>query len=167
NNQEMAYLQETIKQQRSEIESLNRQINNLGNTLTLEINRSKALKLANDSEKQRIEKLERQLVALKNEQGNLEKQYVERQTVLSDQLETRQKLAKDLQQPATARSHKGDVAVSEKDAAQHAQSAAAAGFQHVVTKGENLSSISVYYYGTPNRWIDIYNANHKLIPDKE
>ncbi len=38
--------------------------------------------------------------------------------------------------------------------------------RHTVREGENLGIISTYYYGTPNRWIDIYNANRKAIPDK-
>lgn len=37
---------------------------------------------------------------------------------------------------------------------------------HVVAEGDTLSSISMQYYGTPNRWIDVYNANRKMIPNK-
>lgn len=39
-------------------------------------------------------------------------------------------------------------------------------YQHTVQEGENLGIISTYYYGTPNRWIDIYNANRKAILDQ-
>jgi nucleoid-associated protein YgaU len=46
------------------------------------------------------------------------------------------------------------------------QSTQQAGIKHTVKRGENLSMISTYYYGSPNRWIDIYNANKKSIPDK-
>lgn len=38
---------------------------------------------------------------------------------------------------------------------------------HKVTSGESLTSISVYYYGNPDRWIDIYNVNRKVITDKD
>lgn len=36
---------------------------------------------------------------------------------------------------------------------------------HVVAEGENLNNISMKYYGTPNRWADIYHANLDLISD--
>ncbi|MBK9127297.1 MAG: LysM peptidoglycan-binding domain-containing protein [Phycisphaerales bacterium] len=36
---------------------------------------------------------------------------------------------------------------------------------HVVSRGETLSSISRQYYGTPNRWRDIWNANKAKVPD--
>ncbi len=30
---------------------------------------------------------------------------------------------------------------------------------HIVAEGDSLSRISLRYYGTPNRWQDIYDAN--------
>ncbi len=37
---------------------------------------------------------------------------------------------------------------------------------HKVKHGETLTTISVAYYGTPNRWIDIYNANTDQLKSK-
>lgn len=37
---------------------------------------------------------------------------------------------------------------------------------HQVEKGETLSSISKYYYGTPNGWRDIYEANKDKMVNK-
>ncbi len=37
---------------------------------------------------------------------------------------------------------------------------------HTVSKGETLSSISEYYYGTPDRWVEIFKTNRNAIPDK-
>ncbi|MEQ8755213.1 MAG: DUF4157 domain-containing protein [Coleofasciculus sp. G1-WW12-02] len=37
--------------------------------------------------------------------------------------------------------------------------------QHVVMKGETLSSISQKYYGTPNKWNEIFKANKNKIKD--
>ena len=34
---------------------------------------------------------------------------------------------------------------------------------HTVARGETLSIISKKYYGTPNRWKDIYNANRGVM----
>ena len=36
---------------------------------------------------------------------------------------------------------------------------------HIVTKNENLSSISQQHYGTPNRWQKILQANRDVIKD--
>lgn len=37
--------------------------------------------------------------------------------------------------------------------------------KHQVGKGDTLTSISVLYYGTPNRWKEIYDANKHQIPN--
>lgn len=37
---------------------------------------------------------------------------------------------------------------------------------HKVEKGETLSSISRHYYGTPNRWQEIYEANRDKMVNK-
>ena len=37
---------------------------------------------------------------------------------------------------------------------------------HTVKHGESLSSISTHYYGTPSRWIDIFEANRSLLKTK-
>lgn len=37
---------------------------------------------------------------------------------------------------------------------------------YVVKKGDNLSKISQRVYGTPNKWMVIYNANKSQIPNK-
>jgi nucleoid-associated protein YgaU len=34
---------------------------------------------------------------------------------------------------------------------------------HVVAEGDSLTRISLRYYGTPNRWQDIYNANRDVL----
>ena len=34
---------------------------------------------------------------------------------------------------------------------------------HTVTEGDSLSRISMRYYGTPNRWQEIYNANRDVL----
>ena len=34
---------------------------------------------------------------------------------------------------------------------------------HVVAEGESLSRISMRYYGTANRWQDIYDANRDIL----
>jgi nucleoid-associated protein YgaU len=39
--------------------------------------------------------------------------------------------------------------------------------KHVVMKGETLSSISQKYYGTPDKWEDIYKANKVRIKDPD
>ena len=36
---------------------------------------------------------------------------------------------------------------------------------HIVADGENLNNISMKYYGTSNRWKDIYEANTDVIKD--
>lgn len=37
---------------------------------------------------------------------------------------------------------------------------------HTVADGENLSLISKRYYNTPNRWMEIYNANRDVLPNE-
>jgi nucleoid-associated protein YgaU len=37
---------------------------------------------------------------------------------------------------------------------------------HVIALGETLSGISRLYYGTPNRWPDIFAANRDVIRDE-
>ena len=37
---------------------------------------------------------------------------------------------------------------------------------HTVQAGDTLSSISRKYYGTPNRWRDIYEANRDILPNE-
>jgi nucleoid-associated protein YgaU len=37
---------------------------------------------------------------------------------------------------------------------------------HTVQAGDTLSSISRKFYGTPNRWRDIYNANRDILPNE-
>ena len=34
---------------------------------------------------------------------------------------------------------------------------------HTVAEGDSLSRISMRYYGTPNRWQEIYNANRDVL----
>ena len=34
---------------------------------------------------------------------------------------------------------------------------------HTVTEGDSLTRISLRYYGTPNRWQDIYDANRDVL----
>jgi nucleoid-associated protein YgaU len=34
---------------------------------------------------------------------------------------------------------------------------------HTVADGDSLSRISLRYYGTPNRWQDIFNANRDVL----
>lgn len=38
---------------------------------------------------------------------------------------------------------------------------------HTVDSGENLSSISLLHYGTPNRWREIFNANRDVMKDED
>lgn len=38
--------------------------------------------------------------------------------------------------------------------------------KHVVSKGDTLTGISLKYYGTSKRWMEIYEANKERIPDK-
>ncbi|WP_024892119.1 LysM peptidoglycan-binding domain-containing protein [Luteimonas huabeiensis] len=38
---------------------------------------------------------------------------------------------------------------------------------HTVAKGENLSAISKQYYGSPNHWKDIFEANRDQLDDPD
>jgi nucleoid-associated protein YgaU len=46
-----------------------------------------------------------------------------------------------------------------------AEPAPRGGRVHVVARGETLSSISKQYYGTANRWREIWDANRGKVPD--
>ncbi len=59
---------------------------------------------------------------------------------------------------------KTHLAQNEKTLPKSSQPAAAANIRtHIVQKGETLSQISVRYFGTPNRWKAIYDANRERI----
>jgi len=36
---------------------------------------------------------------------------------------------------------------------------------HVVVDGDTLTKISLQYYGTANRWREIYDANRNVLPN--
>jgi len=38
---------------------------------------------------------------------------------------------------------------------------------HIIQRGQTLSEISNYYYGNPNLWPKIHNANKKIIKDPD
>ncbi|WP_432799693.1 LysM peptidoglycan-binding domain-containing protein [Poriferisphaera sp. WC338] len=54
-----------------------------------------------------------------------------------------------------------------KAASSKSSNKTAATNSHKVQSGETLSSISEKFYGTPNRWRDIYNANRKKMKDPD
>lgn len=39
--------------------------------------------------------------------------------------------------------------------------------QYIVQNGDNLKTISAAFYGSPDMWTVIYNANRKQIPSPE
>lgn len=45
------------------------------------------------------------------------------------------------------------------------QTAASAGRTYAVSEGDTLSRISIKVYGTPGRWMDIYDANRDSLPN--
>ena len=66
--------------------------------------------------------------------------------------------------PAAAAPAAGTAATAAPPAAGSAPAAASEpGRTHIVQDGDSLTRISTRYYGTPNRWQDIYDANRDVL----
>lgn len=168
-------MESTINEQNQQIKKMQETIAKLSQKVELEQHRAMAYEKANKKElahaKQLEEKLESfttRIAELQNkvdEKGgrSVEKRSGSGHIATPPPSEKKKELAYN-EEPSTPYIHQLDG--NKKNQLNQKKQVADAGYQHTVREGENLGVISTYYYGSPNRWIDIYNANRKAIPDK-
>lgn len=170
NQSEFFQLKTTIEDQHEEIASLKEQISKMVNHVELEKSRSLAYKKANDKELEQAKEFEQKLDQYTSQIQTLQEQVQEKNKQI-----TEIKNSEDILTIQRKQSSKNDLAYTPfvqelteriKNKATQNSELEDATTRHTVEDGENLSIISTYYYGTPNRWVDIYNANRKAIPDK-
>jgi chromosome segregation ATPase len=140
--------------------------------LQKEINRIKQEKDALAREKEKLAKKNEQQIKLLLQQQDIVQKLsgdIQSQQEAMKQIERNQHLIKE-EAASTRQTRKkqiespAPVTSKPKDVEQNKEITAAE--SHTVRQGESLSTISVYYYGTPNRWIDIYNANTHVLQNK-
>ncbi len=167
---EIFQLKNTIEGQHGEIAALKAQISQLKNHVELEKHRAMAYEKANVKELEHAKAFEKKLNQYASQIESLQQQVQEKNKQITE-IESRD----DVFPNRVTEPKKKELAYTPfiqeltdriKDKATQNKDVAEATTTHVVEDGENLSIISTYYYGTPNRWIDIFNANRKAIPDK-
>lgn len=139
-------------------------------TLKQEVQRIKDERDALLSESMTLsKKSERQIQLLLQQQNIIRKMTgdINSQQEAMKQMESTQKLIQEEADSIKKRTNAPESkAVSTKTSSKEQGEIAKSDTTHLVVPGESLSTISVYYYGTPNRWIDIFNANPKILKNK-
>lgn len=134
------------------IEQQKLQLVNLERELTTKLEKEKTLRLSNES---LLQQLETRLV---DQKQAFEKIEVSRKEIVKE-LETTRHLYATLLKEFKERSsvlhttENGSLQVTKR--------------RHRVNKGESLTSIAVHYYGTANKWQQIYEANQDQLPNHD
>lgn len=132
--------------------------------------------------------LQRELNALYQEKQNLERKNAQQIKLILQQQEIVRKITGNVQEqqeamrltentnqllqketgspPINVEESQNPEHLKEENSTTQKGAKAAKGITHIIKPGESLSTISVYYYGSPNRWIDIFNANRKILKNK-
>lgn len=169
---EMTNMESTIGKQTDTIKDLREKMTKLSQKVELEQHRTMAYEKANAKEVQyakemetKLEEFASRIVELQNVVQDQHKQITDLRGSEANENMHRRESGKEMAYNAEASTKPfiHEVAIT---APVETAEVAEANFKHTVKDGENLGIISTYYYGTPNRWIDIYNANRKQIPDK-
>lgn len=169
---ELTNMESTIGKQTETINDLRNTIAKLSQKVELEQHRTMAYEKANVKEAQHAKEMEAKLEEFASRIVELQNVVQDQQEQITDlrgtgaeenkhRPERKNEMAYNAEAPTKPFIHE----VAEVTSVETTE-VADANFKHTVKDGENLGIISTYYYGTPNRWIDIYNANRKQIPDK-
>lgn len=163
---DMSEMETTISKQSDTIKDLQNTIAKLSQKVELEKHRSMAYEKANTKEAQHAKALEAKLEEFASRIEKLQNVVQDKQEQITEEVDVKTQTS-DRKNEMAYNADAVKPFIHEVSAnANETKEVAEANFKHTVKDGENLGIISTYYYGTPNRWIDIYNANRKQIPDK-
>lgn len=163
---DMGEMETTISKQSDTIKDLQNTIAKLSQKVELEKHRSMAYEKANAKEAQHAKDLEAKLEEFASRIEKLQNVVQDKQEQITEEVDV-ETHSSDRKNEMAYNADAVKPFIHEVSANKdEPKEVAEAHFKHTVKDGENLGIISTYYYGTPNRWIDIYNANRKQIPDK-
>jgi LysM repeat protein len=111
----------------------------------------------------REEELLKKLEEKHAENNDLEKREIETKNYLNKTEQSRQSLLTELEKS------RGNHATLLNDVQiNNSQSNLSSYYKtHTIAQGDTLRGISLRYYGSPNRWKEIYQANSQVIPDQD
>ena len=118
-----------------------------------------------------ISNLQKAISLLHDDKVDLEQKYLNQLSLVLKQQELVNQLSNDLasqkERNQQFEQKMQDAVVEKETPTQHPERTHSIGAPtfHIVEDGETLSSISAQYYGTPDRWYDIYQANENQIGD--
>lgn len=158
----LAFLQDRIESKKRLINDMQERLGYASSKLAYEQNRNREIEIALEDSKNKIKEEKYRALSLMSYPGESQETLDKLKQQISSK-DDQIKLLKQELKNQTAYNNRFTNSIKKTSTSKERNFSIRL---HKVKNGENLRVISAYYYGTPNHWIDIYNANREKIPDK-